>query len=73
MKCTTDYRKNSEEYIEFVEESPRANKQGKTLDEKNKIEEGHAILDEMVGFCESDQTDGSVKHDEVIYELRSKP
>ncbi len=33
--------------------------------EKNKIEEGYAILDEMVGFAKSDRTDGSVNHDEV--------
>lgn len=73
MKCTADYRKNLEEYIEFVEESPSENKQGKTLDEKKRIEEGYAILDEMVGFCESDQIDGSINHDKGIYELRSKP
>ena len=41
--------------------------------EQNKVEEGYAILDELVGFCESDQTDGSVNHDEAIYGLRSKP
>ncbi len=41
--------------------------------EQNKIEEGYAILGELVGFCESDRTDGSINHDEVIYELRSKP
>lgn len=41
--------------------------------EHNKVEEGYAILDELVGFCESDQTDGSVNHDEAIYGLRSKP
>ena len=40
--------------------------------EKNKIEEGYAILDEMVGFAKSDRTDGSVNHDEVIYGERSK-
>lgn len=40
---------------------------------RNSIKEGYAILDEMVGFCESDRTDGSVNHDAVIYELRSKP
>ena len=40
---------------------------------QNKIEEGYAILDELVGFCESDQTDGSVNHDEAIYGLSSKP
>ena len=73
MKCTTDYRKISEEYIEFVGELPRANTQGKTLDKENKIEEGYAILDGVVGFCESDQIDGSINHDKVIYELRSKP
>ena len=31
----------------------------------NKIEEGYAILDEMVGCAKSDQIDGSVNHDEV--------
>ncbi len=40
---------------------------------QNKVEEGYAILDELVGFCESDRTDGSVNHDEAIYGLRSEP
>ena len=30
---------------------------------KDSIAEAYAILDEMVGFCESDKTDGSVNHD----------
>ena len=34
--------------------------------EENKVEEGYTILDELVGFCESDRTDGSVNHDEAI-------
>lgn len=33
--------------------------------EKNKIEEGYAILDGMVGFAKSDRTDGSVNHDDA--------
>ena len=41
--------------------------------EQNKAEEGYAILDGLVGFCELDETDGSVNHDEAIYGLRSKP
>lgn len=41
--------------------------------EQNNLEKGYAILDEMVGFAKSDRTDGSVNHDEIIYELRSKP
>ena len=41
--------------------------------EQNSIERGYAILDEMVGFADFDSTDGSVNHDEVIYELDSKP
>ena len=40
---------------------------------ENSLDRGYAILNEMVGFAESDSTDGSVKHDEVIYELDSKP
>lgn len=41
--------------------------------EKNRSEEMYAILDEMVGFVESGATDGSVNHDDLIYELRTKP
>jgi len=41
--------------------------------EKNQMEAGYAILDEMIGMVPSDRTDGSVNHDEVIYELQSKP
>lgn len=41
--------------------------------EQNKIEEGYAVLDEMVGFVEFDVTDASVNHDKSIYELRSAP
>ena len=41
--------------------------------EQNKVEEGYAILDELIEFCESDRTDGSVNHDEAIYGLRPKP
>ena len=40
---------------------------------KNQVEAGYAILDEMIGMAESDRTDGSVNHDEAIYELQSKP
>ena len=40
--------------------------------ERNQMEAGYAILDEMIGMAESDRTDGSVNHDEVIYELQSK-
>ena len=41
--------------------------------EENQVEAGYAILDEMIGMAESDRTDGSVNHDEAIYELQSKP
>jgi len=40
--------------------------------EPDKLEEGYAILDELVGFCESNRTDASINHDTIIYELRSK-
>ena len=40
--------------------------------QKDKVEEGYAILDEMVGLAKSNRTDGSVNHDEVIYGERSK-
>jgi hypothetical protein len=38
----------------------------------NRLEEGYAILDELVGFCESDRTDASLNHDAIIYESRSQ-
>ena len=41
--------------------------------EENSSDRGYTILGEMVGIAESDSTDGSVNHDEVIYELDSKP
>lgn len=41
--------------------------------EKNNLDRGYLTLGEMVGFAESDSTDGSGDHDEVIYELDSKP
>ena len=40
--------------------------------EQDKLEEGYSILDELVGFCESDRTNASVNHDAIIYELGSK-
>ena len=36
------------------------------------IERGYEILDRMIGMADSGSTDGSVNHDEVIYELDSK-
>ncbi len=32
----------------------------------------YSAFDELLGFCESTQTDASVKHDEIIYELGKK-
>ena len=40
--------------------------------EKNQIAAGHAIFKEMIGMAESDRTDASVNHDDVIYELKTK-
>ena len=41
--------------------------------EENNTDRGYTILSEMVGFAESDSTDGAVNHDESIYELDSNP
>ncbi len=41
--------------------------------ERNQVKTGYAILDEMIGMAESERTDGSINHDEAIYELQSKP
>jgi len=39
--------------------------------EPEKLDLGYSILDELVGFCESDRTDASIKHDKIIYDLES--
>lgn len=41
--------------------------------DSNRIEEGYAILKGIVGFVDSGASDGSVNHDDLIYELRSRP
>ena len=58
------------DYFIFLVRSRQINRE---IIEQNNIERGYAILDEMIGIAESDSTDGSVNHDEVIYELDSKP
>ncbi len=41
--------------------------------DQNRAEEMYAILDEMIGSVDAGATDGSVNHDDLIYELRTKP
>ena len=59
-----------EEGIIFLMQSRQINRE---IIEENDIEKGYAILDQMIGIADSGSTDGSVNHDEVIYELDSKP
>ena len=40
--------------------------------EKNQTAAGYAVFKEMIGMAESDRTDASVNHDDVIYELKTK-
>ena len=58
------------DYFIFLVRSRQINPE---IIEQNNRERGYAILGKMIGFAESDSTDGSVNHDEVIYELDSKP
>ena len=58
------------DYFIFLVRSRQINRE---IIEQNNRERGYAILGKMIGFAESDSTDGSVNHDEVIYELDSKP
>ncbi len=58
------------DYFIFLVRSRKINRE---IIKQNNIEKGYAILDEMVGFADFGSTDGSVNHDEVIYELDSKP
>jgi hypothetical protein len=34
--------------------------------------DGYAILDQIVGLCQTDQSDASVKHDQRIYRRRDE-
>ena len=58
------------DYFIFLIQSHQINRE---IIEQNSIERGYAVLDEMIGIADSGSTDGSVNHDEVIYELDSKP
>ncbi len=40
--------------------------------EDDMIGAGYAILNDLVGFVESESTDGSVNHDDLIYDLQPK-
>ena len=57
------------DFFTFLLSSKRINAK---IIEENNLDRGYAILGEMVGAAESDSIDGSVNHDELIYELDSK-
>ena len=56
-------------YFIFLVQSHKINHE--TI-EQNSIERGYEILGQMIGIADSGSTDGSVNHDEVIYELDAK-
>ena len=58
------------DYFIFLIRSRQINRE---IIEQNSIERGYEILGQMIGIADSGSTDGSVNHDEVIYELDSKP
>ena len=58
------------DYFIFLIRSRQINRE---IIKRNERERGYAIIDQMIGMADSGSTDGSVNHDEVIYELDSKP
>ena len=62
-----------EGYYEYVEKQWEQYLVEDVPNEDEKIAEGYAILNELVGFVESDSFDGSVDHDSLIYDLQPKP
>ena len=58
------------DYFIFLIRSRQINRE---IIEENNIERGYAILSQMIGIADFDSTDESANHDEVIYELDSKP
>jgi hypothetical protein len=60
-------------FYEYVKEQWKQYLTEVVTGEDDKIGAGYAILDDLVGFVESDSTDGSVNHDDLIYDLQPKP
>lgn len=58
------------DYFIFLMQSRQINRE---IIKRNERERGYAIIDQMIGMVDSGSTDGSVNHDEAIYELDSKP
>ena len=58
------------DYFIFLIRSRQINRE---IIKRNEREKGYAILGQMIGIADSGSTDGSINHDEVIYELDSKP
>ena len=58
------------DYFIFLIRSRQINRE---IIKRNEREKGYAIFRQMIGFADSGSTDGSINHDEVIYELDSKP
>ena len=58
------------DYFIFLMRSRQINRE---IIERNNRERGYEILGQMIGIADFDSTDASVNHDEVIYELDSKP
>ena len=61
------------EVLDFLLYLVKSGKITPSIIEQNDLERGYAILGEMIGIAESNSTDGAANHDEVIYELDSKP
>lgn len=53
-------------FYEYVKEEWKQHLPKVETSERDKIEEGQGVLDELVGFVESDSSDGSVNHDDLI-------
>ncbi|MYE88051.1 hypothetical protein F4X33_03545 [Candidatus Poribacteria bacterium] len=58
------------DYFIFLIRSRQINRE---IIEQNSRDRGYEIIGQMIGIADSGSTDGSVNHDEVIYELDSKP
>ena len=58
------------DYFIFLIRSRQINRE---IIEQNNRARGYAVLSQMIGIADFDSTDESANHDEVIYELNSKP
>ena len=73
MDIDTDKRRLAQVNMSQKMQCDMNSRRVREIFEKNQIAAGYAGFSDMIGIADFGTTDASVNHDEVIYELHSKP